>query len=168
MTETPELPDEQPPKPVLVLGVGNILLGDEGVGVRVAEKIMEYPLPDDTEVIDGGTSQLVIVDLIRGRRKVIIVDAICGDGSPGTLYKFGVADLQAAAGSMRSAHDMGVTEAVFFLSLTGELPEDFTFFGVEPGSLEPSLEFTPAVAAAMPRLTELVLEAAGIPDHRNG
>ena len=166
MTETREVFDETVPKPVLVLGVGNILLGDEGVGVRVAEKIMQCPLPEDTEVIDGGTSQLVIVDLIRGRRKVIIIDAVCGDGPPGTLYKFGVADLQAAAGSMRSAHDMGVTEAVFFLNLTGELPDDFTFFGVEPGSLEPSLEFTPPVAAAMPRLTELVMEAAGIPSGR--
>ncbi|MDV2990288.1 MAG: hydrogenase maturation protease [Dehalogenimonas sp.] len=163
MTETVDYLSETPPEPVLVLGVGNILLSDEGAGVRVAERIMKYPLPKGVEVLDGGTSQLVIVDLIRGRRKVIIVDAVCGDGPPGTLYKFGVRELQDAAAGMRSAHDMGVVEAVFFLGLTGELPEDFTFFGVEPGSLEPSLEFTPEVAAALPRLTELVMEAAGIP-----
>ncbi|TFG47171.1 MAG: hydrogenase maturation protease [Dehalococcoidia bacterium] len=163
MTDVLELTPEETPTPVLVLGVGNILLSDEGAGVRVAEQIMKYPIPDGIEVMDGGTSQLVIVDLIRGRKKVIIVDAVCGDGPPGTLYKFGVKDLQAVTGQMRSAHDMGVVEAVFFLSLTGELPDDFTFFGVEPGSLEPSLEFTPAVAATLPRLTELVMEAAGIP-----
>ncbi|MGI2335065.1 MAG: hydrogenase maturation protease [Dehalogenimonas sp.] len=163
MTDTEDFSTEKPPTPVLVLGVGNILLSDEGAGVRVAERIMKYPLPEHIEVLDGGTSQLVIVDLIRGRKKVIVVDAVCGDGPPGTLYKFGVKELQDAAAGMRSAHDMGVAEAVFFLGLTGELPDDFTFFGVEPGSLEPSLQFTPEVSAALPRLTELVMEAAGIP-----
>ena len=153
---------EPAPAPVLVLGVGNILLSDEGVGIRVVEEIMKHHLPEGVEVLDGGTSQMVIVDLIRDRKKVIVVDAIRSDGPPGTLYKFGIEDLQAVAGQLGSAHDLGVVEAIFFLGLTGEIPEDITFFGVEPASFKPSLALTLDVAASLPRLTQLVMEAAGI------
>lgn len=148
--------------PTLVLGVGNILLGDEGAGVRVIEEIRKHELPEDVEVVDGGTLQLVLIDIIRGRKKVIVVDAVNGGEPPGSIYRFEAGDLQEASQQIGTVHDLGVVEAVFFLDLMQELPADFVFYGVEPQSFEPSLELTPDVAAALPRLTELVLQEIGI------
>ncbi|MEE9514451.1 MAG: hydrogenase maturation protease, partial [Candidatus Brocadiales bacterium] len=75
-------------KKVLILGVGNILLGDEGVGVRVVEKIRnEHTLPDDVEVMDGGTLGLTLIPYLEGREAVFIVDAVDRGGRPGELYR---------------------------------------------------------------------------------
>jgi len=74
--------------PILVLGIGNILLRDEGIGVRVIEALGQQQLPAQVELVDGGTAGADLLDILSDRQVVIIVDAAVFDAPPGTLLKF--------------------------------------------------------------------------------
>jgi hydrogenase maturation protease len=150
--------DTNCPPPVLVLGVGNILLSDEGAGIRVVEELQKLPLPGCVEVVDGATRAMELVDIMRGRQKVIIVDAVAGSAEPGAVFRFGPEQLAALKQMSISVHDIGVHEAIFFLRLTDELPEDITFYGIQPGSLALHEGLTPGVAAAAEKVVGFVLE----------
>jgi hydrogenase maturation protease len=150
--------DTNCPPPVLVLGVGNILLSDEGAGIRVVEELQKHPLPDNIEVVDGATRAMELVDIMRGRQKVIIVDAVAAGAEPGAIFRFGPEQLAALKQMSMSVHDIGVHEAIFFLRLTGELPDDITFYGIQPGSLALHEGLTPEVAAAAEKVIGFVLE----------
>ena len=155
---TPPAFDINCPVPVLVLGVGNILLSDEGVGVRVIEKLQGHSLPGSVEVIDGATRAMELVDIMRGRKKVFIIDALAGNAEPGAIFRFGPEQLAETKQMSVSVHDIGVHEAIFLLQLTGELPEDIIFYGIQPGSLELHEGLTPPVEAAAEKVLGLVLE----------
>jgi hydrogenase maturation protease len=146
------------PPPVLVLGVGNILLSDEGVGVRVVENLQAMQLPDCVEVVDGATRAMELVDIIRGRKKVIIVDALAANAEPGAVFRFGPEQLAETKQMSVSVHDIGIHEAIFMLQLTGELPEDITFYGIQPGSLELHEGLTPKVGTAAEKVVDFILE----------
>jgi hydrogenase maturation protease len=94
-----------PPSSILILGVGNILLGDEGVGVRVIEAMQEIDLPDTVELIDGGTASIDILEFLKNREKVIVIDAVQGGGGePGTLYRFTPGDIKVRKPVYTSLH----------------------------------------------------------------
>lgn len=150
--------DHNCPPPVLVLGVGNILLSDEGVGVRIVEELQKRQLPECVEVVDGATRAMELVDIMRGRKKVIIVDALDADTEPGAVFKFGPEQLAETKKMSVSVHDIGVHEAIFLLSLTAELPEDITFYGIQPGSLELHEGLTKEVAAAAVKVVDIILK----------
>ena len=155
--------EEYSPPPVLVLGVGNILLSDEGVGIRVIEELQRsYSFPPSIELVDGGTLGHALIDVLRGRQKVLVIDAVKTDGPPGAIYRFNVKDLSPASSRMTSVHDIGVAEAVFFLNLQGELPPDIEFYGIQPQSIEPGLEMTPVVAVSARKVQFMVLKDLGI------
>ncbi|APV44434.1 hydrogenase maturation protease [Dehalogenimonas formicexedens] len=146
------------PFPVLILGVGNILLSDEGVGVRVVEELKKRPLPEGVEVVDGATRAMELIDIIRGREKVIIIDALDAEAEPGAVFKFGVEQLVETRKMSVSVHDIGVHEALFLLNLTAELPGDIVFYGIQPGSLELHEGLSGPVEAAAGKVLELVLQ----------
>ena len=145
------------PVPRLVLGIGNLLLGDEGVGVRIIEAIRERAMPEDVEAADGGTGGADLVDLMAGRRKVIIVDAAEFDGRPGDILRFTAADLSPREGIGLSLHDLGLAEALTMMRRLGCEPEEVVIFGVKPKDMSPGLDLTAEVAAAVPKVVELVL-----------
>ncbi|MEW6054229.1 MAG: HyaD/HybD family hydrogenase maturation endopeptidase [Nitrospirota bacterium] len=149
---------EQPLKPILVLGIGNILLTDEGIGVRVAEKMKQMSLPPDVEVIDGGTGGLDLVYCIEGRKKVIVVDAVKADAPPGTLFRFTDKDLAGKKGVMRSAHGIDFTDVVQITSFLGTKPPEIIFYGIEPESLNASMELSPLMEKNIPVLINLVMK----------
>ncbi|XUX01232.1 MAG: hydrogenase maturation protease [Dehalogenimonas sp.] len=150
--------DNKVPPRVLVLGVGNILLSDEGVGVRVVEELQKRPLPEYVEVADGATRAMELVDIMRGREKVIIIDALDADVEPGAVFKFGPGQLAETRKMSVSVHDIGVHEAIFMLGLTGELPGDVTFYGIQPGSLELHEGLTEPVSMAVKKVIGFILE----------
>ena len=84
---------ERSRRPILVLGIGNILLRDEGVGVRVIERMLKMRLPDNVELVDGGTAGADLLDVLAERKKVIVIDAVQADCEPGTVLKFTADDL---------------------------------------------------------------------------
>ena len=81
------------PCPTLVLGLGNVLLRDEGVGVRVVQALERVILPPDVEVFDGATAGVDLLDVLADRRKVVVINAIAGDSPPGTVLRLTPADL---------------------------------------------------------------------------
>ncbi len=153
-----QINDMNCPPPVLVLGVGNILLSDEGAGIRVIEELQKDTLPEGVEVVDGATRAMELVDIMRSRRKVIIVDAVDAGSDPGAVFRFGPAQLAELRQMSVSVHDIGVHEAISMLRLTGDLPEDITFYGIQPGSLALHEGLTPEVAAAAEKVIGFVLE----------
>jgi hydrogenase maturation protease len=142
----------------LVLGVGNILLSDEGAGIHVVEELQKRVLPESIEIVDGATRAMELVDIMRGRKKVIIVDALDADIEPGAVFRFGPDQLAEVKQMSVSVHDIGVHEAIFLLRLTDELPDDIVFYGIQPGSLELHEGLTPAVEAAAQKVVDFVLE----------
>ncbi len=75
-------------KNILILGIGNILLKDEGIGVHVVNKLKEMQLPPDVEVMDGGTLGIDLLYYIEGRKKVVVIDTVTAGEPPGTMYRF--------------------------------------------------------------------------------
>lgn len=147
--------------PVLVLGVGNILLSDEGAGVRAAEALQRMDLPRGVEVLDGGTASMALLDSLSDRDKVVIIDAVKGGGEPGTLYRFTPDDIRVHGEVITSLHQLGVLDALAHVECLGHAPKSVIFYGIEPGEMEWGLDLTPRVGAALPRVVELVLGEVG-------
>jgi hydrogenase maturation protease len=137
---------------VLVVGLGNLLLSDDGVGVHAIHELMKDPPPNSLPV-DVGTAVLDALDLLENSEAVIAIDAIDYGKSPATLYRFELsdADLSPRQGTL---HEITLPVAI------GMLPEEsrppVTVFGIQPASLETGTELSPAVRAALPRLLEAV------------
>ncbi len=112
------------PSPVLILGVGNILMKDEGVGVHVVNQIQEMgeQLSPDVEIIDGGTAGFDLIPLMKGRRKIIIVDAMKMSDAPGSIYRFTPEDV-ATPSRGYSLHNTGILDVIRMLRMLGDNPE---------------------------------------------
>ena len=145
-------------KPILVLGLGNILLMDEGIGVHVAQKLMDMPLPADVEVMDGGTLGLNLIYYLEGRKKVIVIDAVLTDAPPGTLYRFTDRDLEEQTGSLVSAHDVNFVHVLKNAAFIGIKPEEVVFIGIKPDEIAEGLGLTPVIEEKIPRIIELVMK----------
>ena len=143
--------------PVLILGVGNILLSDDGVGVCCIEAMRGMTLPDNVELVDGGTASMDLLDDFVNREKVIIVDAVKGGGEPGAVYRFSPADIEARRHMLGSVHEIGLLEGLTMAEHLGGTSQNVTIYGIEPKELGWGLELSPEVAAAVPRVIELVL-----------
>lgn len=134
---------------VLVLGLGNILLADEGVGVRVIEALqMEHRYPDGVDLVDGGTSGMDLIDVIGGRDCVILIDAVSAGKPPGTLLRFEGEALDQGLHTRMSPHEVGIGDVLSVLRLMDRSPSRVILYGIVPESLDLSLDLTPKVAAA--------------------
>jgi len=143
--------------PVLILGIGNILLRDEGVGVRVIEQMQKMHLPDDVELVDGGTAGADLLDVLAERRKIIVIDAVQADCEPGTVLRFTADDLTRPDGIGISLHEFGLGEALAMTKQLGCAPEDVVVFGIKPRDIRCGLELSEEIAASVPKVIELVL-----------
>jgi hydrogenase maturation protease len=144
---------------VLVLGLGNALLSDDGVGVHAVRRLeASYaPAPSGVACRDGGTIGLALLGEIEDADSLIIVDAARFGGSPGAIELFEQERFDARIRSGRqSAHDLALSELIDAARLTGGLPERRALLGVEPASVAWGLEPTPAVAAALPKVVEIL------------
>jgi hydrogenase maturation protease len=143
---------------VVVLGLGNILLRDEGVGVRVIEALAErYELPPAVEVVDGGTAGMELLNLIAGCDHLIICDAVKDDAPPGTVIKLVDAEIPSFFQTRYSPHQLGLADVLATLTLTEEAPRALTLIGVVPFDLELGLELSPEVGAAVGKAVEEVV-----------
>ena len=146
------------PKPILILGIGNILLKDEGVGVHTATKMMEMDLPPDVEVMDGGTMGLNLLFHIEGRKKVIVIDTVITGDPPGTIYRFTDESLVENKPSLRTAHGIDFTDVIKTSKMLGTKPDEIVFIGIEPESLDEGLELTPTIEKRVPVLIKMVMK----------
>jgi hydrogenase maturation protease len=146
-----------PPK-IVILGVGNLLLSDEGVGVHVAHELMKMSLPPEVTVVEGGTDGFGLLNIIMDANRLIVIDAVKGDAAPGSIYRFDIGEVRnCPSGFKTSVHQIGILEVLDLSGLIGKTPYT-TVIGVEPKSLEMGMELSPEIKAKIPRVIELILD----------
>jgi len=144
---------------ITVLGVGNILLTDEGLGVHVVNDLRDrYEFIPSINIIDGGTMGMELLNYMRGMKKLLLVDAISGGQSPGSIYEFPHKELEEYFREHISVHEVGMQDILCIRSLQEDPLEDAVVIGVEPESLEVGFEPSPCVSAALPEVKERVLK----------
>ncbi len=144
-------------EPILVLGIGNILLRDEGIGVRVIEAMQKMHLPDNVELFDGGTTGVDLLDVLADRDKVIVIDAVQADCEPATVLRFTADDLVRPDRADISLHELGLGETVTMTRQLGCAPKDIVVLGIRTEQLGPGLELSDKIAKLVPKVVELVL-----------
>lgn len=146
-------------KKVLILGIGNYLMADEGVGVHLAKLLEQEQLPDDIEVIDGGTGGFHLLELFELYEHIILVDATMDNFPHGTIRlikpKF-AADFPRAM----STHDIGLKDLVSALQLLDKMPEIHLFVVSIKSIQDQGICLTPQAEAVMPVLREKVMQLA--------
>lgn len=147
-------------KSILILGVGNILLRDEGVGVRIVEKIKnEFPLPDEVEVVDGGTLGLRLVPYLEDREAVFIIDAINCKAKPGEFFQIEAEDIDDIYNARKiSPHQIGLREILSISKLQNILPKRICLFGIQPQIVDIGLELSDIVSSKLDELIEKLLK----------
>ncbi len=144
---------------ILVLGIGNVLLTDEGIGVRALKELeRRYIFPANVELLDGGTAGIELLRHIRNRDCLIIIDAMTWDQKPGTVGRVEGKDVPAAFRTRISPHQLGLSDLLAAAMLTGELPKSLVLFGVEPESIDIGLDLTDTVEASVDKLVEAVAD----------
>jgi len=143
----------------LVLGLGNILVSDEGVGVHVVNALERaYDLPNAVEVLDGGTSGMDLLDTIAGRDHLIVADAIRSDKPPASIVKLTGDEVHAFFQTKISPHQLGLCDLLASLALSDEAPERVTIVGIVPDDLELGTDLSPRVAEACDAAVEMIVE----------
>ncbi len=141
----------------VVLGVGNILLSDEGFGVRVAEALLQrFRFPDEVEVLDGGTLGIELMRFLDGAERLILVDAIHGT-EPGSFREIRGEAVQLYFREKTSLHELGIQEVLASLVVMEKPIGEIVVIGVVPKSLEIGLDLTPLVASRIDEATDSVI-----------
>lgn len=160
--------------PVRVLGLGNVLMGDDALGPWVIEELLaQWEFPEGVSVVDVGTPGLDLTPYLADADTVLLVDSVKSDGPPGTLRVYTRDQLLRHPPPARlSPHDPGLTEALLSLDFAGAGPKDVVLIGVVPGRVEKGVGLTPAVresVAAAAGEVVAALQALGLPPRaRNG
>lgn len=130
---------------ILVLGLGNILLSDEGAGVHAVERLgKRLTLPPEVELLDGGTCGMELLDQISGRDALIVVDAIKSKKrKPGDTVRLAGADIDQFFRTRLSPHQLGLSDVLALLDMTGAKPAEVVIVGIVPASLDLGLSLSP-------------------------
>jgi len=145
---------------VLLLGIGNILLADDGLGSWFASGFRRrYRIPPNLDVVEGGTLGLELLDCIAGRRALVVVDAVVtSQPKAGTVVRLEGAMVSAALGLKMSTHDIALRDLLAGATLLGCVPPSVVLCGIEPAEIAPQIALSAPVQAALPALERLVLE----------
>ncbi|MCX7781269.1 MAG: hydrogenase maturation protease [Negativicutes bacterium] len=142
----------------VIIGFGNLLMGDDGAGIHLVQKLEAQGLPPGVETIDGGVNSFAVMEEIRSAKKVIIVDAMSGGGSPGDVYRLTGGDLVCRQASRAlSAHEFSLLDALYIAGKTAELPP-IVLYGIEPAAIELRIGLSPQAAAAVDRVADLIMQ----------
>jgi|WetSurMetagenome_2_1015567.scaffolds.fasta_scaffold40620_3 hydrogenase maturation protease len=153
------MPDS--PAPLLVLGLGNLLCTDDGVGVVAVQALAETRIvPEGVRVLDGGTLGLSLLPYLEDAERAILVDAIEIDAPPGTLVRLEGDDVGPAVATRLSVHQVGVSDLIEAARWRGRIPTTLVLLGVVPQSTELGVDLSPPVRAALPDLLNAVCDEA--------
>ncbi len=143
---------------IKVIGLGNILLSDEGLGVKAIWELKErYTFSPEIELVDGGTGGLFLLSEFEGVDKLLIIDAISGGKEPGTIYSFSLEELPQTVAEKISLHEVSLLDVLQLARLKGSLPKEVKLIGMEPASLEWGGELTEVVKNKLSELIDLVI-----------
>ncbi|HHH0171506.1 TPA: HyaD/HybD family hydrogenase maturation endopeptidase [Yersinia enterocolitica] len=151
---------------ILVLGIGNLLLSDEAVGVRIVEALEQrFHIPPGLDVLDGGTAGLELMEAMANREHLIVADAVLTGQPPGSVAVLRDKEIPAMFSRKVSPHQLGLCDVLMALQLTDEFPRQLTLVGVVPESLAPNIGLTSTVTRVIePALEQILaaLQASGI------
>ena len=144
---------------ILVLGVGNILFTDEGLGVRTVERLQElYDFSENVTLMDGGTLGTRLMDPIMQADFLIVADAVLGGGEPGSIYRLTGDDLRKSLAFKNSMHQTDLVDTLIYCELLGNRPEAVVV-GMEPTDYHTmAIEVSPTTSARLPQFMGVVLD----------
>lgn len=143
---------------VTLLGLGNLLMRDEGVGVQAVQAVEErYEIPPDLEIVDGGTSGLDLLPYIEGRDRVLFVDAVNFGREPGHIGVLENREIPALFARKDSLHHLGLMDVLATAQLLEVTPREICLIGVQPQSLEIGLELSELLQARMDLLVDRII-----------
>lgn len=147
---------------VVVLGVGNLIMGDEGAGVRAVEALASSGrAPAHVRLIDGGTSTHELLEDLEDLDLLVILDAVVSDAPPGTVIALEGDRIPTAFSNKLSPHQHGINDVLAQLALLGRSPKRIALFGVVPERVELGLTLSACVTGALPELCERTLALVG-------
>jgi hydrogenase maturation protease len=143
---------------VTIMGLGNILIMDEGVGVHAVNVFQQqYRVPDYVEIIDGGAAGLDLLPFIEGREKLLMVDAVNFDREPGYIEVLENESIPAKFGTKASLHHLGLMDVLSITKLSNSLPKDICLIGIQPKSMELGLDMTREMCDKVSELVERIV-----------
>jgi hydrogenase maturation protease len=144
---------------IIVLGIGNTLMQDDGIGVWAVRGLAErYEIPTHVQLIEGGIAGLRLLPYFSGVGHLLIIDAVRGSGPPGTVYHLDPSDLPKGRRPFMSAHEVGILETLSAAELLGSCPQT-RILGVQPNETDSvGLELTPPLQKALPRVMAAAAE----------
>lgn len=143
---------------VLVLGLGSVLMSDDGLGVRVVEELVRKEWPPGVSLLEVGTSVMYYLEEISRSRHIVVVDAVRGGGEPGSVYRLQAEDVAHLPDDRRNSHGISLLDVIELArGLTG-FPADIVIYGVEPMDLGPGNKLSSAVHKVLPALINKLSE----------
>ncbi|WP_298066634.1 HyaD/HybD family hydrogenase maturation endopeptidase [uncultured Mailhella sp.] len=149
---------------ILILGVGNILFTDEGIGIKALEGLLQrWDFPQNVRLIDGGTLGMGLMDALMDSDRVYVLDAVLGGGAPGSVYRLTDENLRKSLSFRDSLHQTDLVDTLLCCELLGHRPEGVVY-GMEPADYQSmAVGLSPVCTASLPRLCdELVKELRGL------
>ena len=147
---------EEPEVRITVVGVGNLLLKDEGIGAHTTHALQQIDIPHNVKIVDGGTSP----DLpyyLENVDKLIIIDAVKTGGQPGTIYRFHPYDMDIESEGIISLHELGLEQSLRMMRLTGNTPKETVIIGIEPKEINWGTELSAELQQKIPEIINAVL-----------
>ncbi|WP_303841753.1 HyaD/HybD family hydrogenase maturation endopeptidase [Selenomonas ruminantium] len=143
---------------VTILGIGNIILRDEGFGVRVAEYLdKHYEFPESVQIVDGGTLGIELTQYVTGTEKLLVIDSINGGAKPGTTFRFHNDDVMEHFQDKLSAHEVGIQDVLGLLTVTGHKIPEVVVIGAQPYDVEAGVELSDGMMELLPQMVEQAL-----------
>ena len=144
-----------------ILGIGNLLLGDEGFGVHCVQHIEQhYEIPENIRVIDGGTAGILLAPFIEECDKLYVLDVIDLEDDPGSVHLFTDEDVRAGNVQTRmSPHQIGMLEILDICKIRGKVPEQVQYITVVPQTLETGMDLSPLIAERVTDVIDILLQS---------
>jgi hydrogenase maturation protease len=147
------------PVQTLVLGVGNLLMSDEGVGVQVIQRLVTaYQLPEEVQVLDGGTLGMDLLYYLEGVENLLLIDAVEAHQDPGTLIRLEGDEVPAFLSIKISPHQLGIPDMLAAARLKDVYPQRIVLWGVQPERLEIGLDLSPKVESQVDTILQNILD----------
>ncbi len=146
-------------KKILVIGMGNVLMQDEGVGVRAVEELEHrYHIPPGVTLVDGGTTGMELFEPMRACDCLVVADAVNAKVPPGSLLRIANDEINAFFRTKLSNHQLGLSDLLALLSLKGEAPEHIAIIGMVPHSLHNKLGLTPEASEGLAAMVMMLVD----------
>ena len=145
-------------KKIVIIGIGNVLLKDEGIGIHVINELEKYKLPSNVEIYDGGTGGFKLIDLMHGANKVIFIDAVETGKAPGTIIVFKSEDVRLTYQKRKySLHDTDLLEVLKMASLLDNTTE-IKIIGIQPKKIKYSTTLSQELKDSIPNIINIVFK----------